>query len=61
MSCDCGKIKENNTKRETVFELARKYQKEHGGIVVFFKCSDYDFTEYENFNENGKTEIQYIL
>jgi hypothetical protein len=61
MSCDCGKRKQKNLQREKVYELAVKYQKEHGGIIVFFKCSDYDFTELENFNENGKTEIQYIL
>lgn len=61
MGCDCGKIKEKNINRERVLELARKYQKEHGGVIVFFRCSDYDFTEIENFNEENKTEIEYIL
>jgi hypothetical protein len=62
MSCGCGKLKEKNLKREQVRELAIKYQKEHGGIIVFFLCSDYDFTELENFTDDGeKREIEYIL
>jgi hypothetical protein len=62
MACNCkGKNKEKNVNRERIRELAVKYQQQHGGIIVFYLCSDYDFTELENFNENGKTEIEYIL
>jgi hypothetical protein len=38
-----------------------EHQRKHGGIVVFYKCNDYDFTEYENFIADGKTEIEYII
>jgi hypothetical protein len=62
MSCNCGKIKEKNAKREKIRELAVKYQQANGGIIVFFLCKDYDFTEIENFKYNGKQrEIEYIL
>jgi hypothetical protein len=61
MGCDCGKIKKENVKKQQVLELAKKYQKEHGGVIVFYLCSDYDFTELENFNEENKTEIEYII
>jgi hypothetical protein len=61
MGCGCGKNTVRNAKREQVRELAKKYQQEHGGIVVFYRCSDYDFTELENFNGDGKTEIEYFL
>ncbi|MDR2066208.1 MAG: transposase, partial [Prevotellaceae bacterium] len=41
-------------------ELAVKYQKKHGGVIVFYLCNDYDFTEYENFiNDGKKREIEY--
>jgi hypothetical protein len=61
MGCGCGKNKEKDAKRERVLELAKQYQREHGGIVVFYRCADYDFTTLENFYENGKTEIEYIM
>ncbi|MDR2127301.1 MAG: hypothetical protein LBP63_10810 [Prevotellaceae bacterium] len=62
MDCGCkGKNREKNAKRARIRELAVKYQKEHGGIVVFYLCNDYDFTEYENFiNDGNKREIEYI-
>jgi len=44
-----------------VRELAIKYQQKNGGIVVFYHCSDYDFTELKNFNSDGKTEIEYFV
>jgi hypothetical protein len=61
MGCGCGKNKEQNAKKERVRELAVKYQQQHGGVVVFYLCNDYDFTELENFNDDGKTEIEYII
>jgi hypothetical protein len=61
MSCGCGKNREKDAKRDRVLELARQYQKKNGGIVVFYRCSDYDFTTLENFNANEKKEIEYIL
>jgi hypothetical protein len=61
MGCGCGKNIEKDAKRYRALELAKQYQQKCGGIVVFYKCSDYDFTTLENFNENGKTEIEYIL
>jgi hypothetical protein len=59
--CGCGKNRERDARRERVRELAVKYRQEHGGIVVFYRCNDYDFTELENFKADGKTEIEYIL
>jgi hypothetical protein len=44
-----------------VLALAKQYQRQHGGVVVFYRCHDYDFTEYENFTENGKTDIEYLM
>ena len=61
MGCGCGKNREKNAKKEQVRRLAVEYQKKHGGVIVFYLCNDYDFTELENFNENGKREIEYIL
>jgi hypothetical protein len=61
MGCGCGKNKEADAARARVLELARQYRRKHGGIVVFYKCNDYDFTEYENFVADGKTEIEYII
>ena len=61
MSCGCGKSREKDAKRERVYELAKQYQRKHGGVVVFYRCADYDFTTLENFDEHGKTEIEYIL
>jgi hypothetical protein len=63
MSCGCkGKNKEKNAKKQRVYELAKNYQKKYGGIVVFYLCGDYDFTELENFiNDGKKREIEYII
>jgi hypothetical protein len=61
MGCGCGKNKEKDARRERVRELARKYQQKHGGVVVFYKCADYDFTELKNFDASGKTEVEYIM
>jgi hypothetical protein len=61
MGCGCGRNKLRDGKREQVRALAKRYQEEHGGVVVFYRCSDYDFTELENFNKNGKTEIEYLI
>jgi hypothetical protein len=63
MSCGCkGKNSEQNAKKEQVRRLAVEYQKKHGGVIVFYLCSDYDFTELENFTDDGKKrEIEYIL
>ena len=61
MGCGCGKNIEKDAKRERVLELARQYQRTHGGVVVFYRCNDYDFTTLENFDEDGKTDIEYIL
>ncbi|MDR1347350.1 MAG: hypothetical protein LBJ63_02820 [Prevotellaceae bacterium] len=63
MGCGCkGKNKEKNAKKDMVRKLAGEYQKKHGGVIVFYLCSDYDFTELENFiNDGKKREIEYIL
>jgi len=63
MSCGCGKIKEptKDIAKEVVLELAKRYQRDTGCVVVFFKCSDYNFTELKNFTSNGKTEIEYFM
>lgn len=61
MSCECGKVEEKGLEKQKALELAKKFQKENGGVMVFFKCSDYDFTTLNEFNPNGKTEIEYIM
>jgi hypothetical protein len=63
MGCGCkGKNKEKNAKKQRIYELAKNYQKKHGGVIVFYLCSDYDFTELENFTNDGKKrEIEYIM
>jgi len=61
MSCGCGNVGKDKLKRETMRKLAIEYAKEMGGVVVFYRCADYDFTTLENFNPNGKTEIEYFM
>lgn len=63
MSCGCGKIKgpAKNNSKEMVLALAKRYQQNHGGIIVFFKCDNYNFTELKDFSSNGKTEIEYFM
>ena len=63
MPCNCkGKSPLEIADKKTVRELARRYQKKHGGIIVFYHCTKYDFTEYENFiDDENKTEIEYII
>ncbi|MDR0755226.1 MAG: hypothetical protein LBF04_07545 [Prevotellaceae bacterium] len=55
-------ISKLQSKKQRVYALAVKYRKKHGGIVVIYLCNDYDFTEYENFTDDGKKrEIEYII
>jgi hypothetical protein len=51
----------DTAKREAVRKLAFAQAKEAGGVVVFYRCSDWDFAPLESFNPEGKAEVEYIL
>jgi hypothetical protein len=63
MSCGCGKLKEKakDLKKEQVLAIAKKEQQAIGRIIVFFRCTDYDFTTLDQFSKDGKTAIEYFL
>lgn len=63
MSCGCITLNnaENKARNEAEI-LAQGYAKRHNVWVVFFQlpCGSWDFCEEKDFNENGKTNIQYF-
>ena len=63
MPCNCVKkhTQEQGSGKGMVLAAAKKYQQKNGGIIVFFRCNDYDFTEIEHFNPENKTEIEYLI
>ena len=60
MSCGCGQAPKGRENRDKIRALAMKMAQK-GEVIVFFKCSDYDFTTLEKFNPDGKTEIEYFM
>ncbi len=63
MSCGCGRLKgrAKDMKKEQVLALARREHRGTGRVIVFFRCTDYDFTTLDKFEPNGKRVIEYIL
>jgi hypothetical protein len=63
MSCGCGKkaAPESERRRQAVRRLAVAHAQKTGGVVVFYRCSDYDFTEIENFDKEGKRDVEYLI
>jgi len=59
--CGCKQKPIDYEKRDAIKKLAIAEQKRTGEIIVFFRCSDYDFTTLQNFDKNGKTEIEYFV
>jgi hypothetical protein len=57
----CGCVKESKARRAAIRKLAVAHAQGTGGVVVFYRCTDYDFAPLEAFTPAGKAEVEYII
>jgi hypothetical protein len=60
MGCGCTGKKQGK-RRDAARRLAFEYARRVAGVVVFYRCADYDFAEIENFDANEKAEVEYLI
>lgn len=56
MACKCKK----DSAYTRVLQLAANYARKHSVIVAIFFCSDWDFSEIDNFEPQKYEQYEYI-